>query len=133
MSIQLRGLDTTVRSYAQWCLDVAAAYGIPVTVTSGLRSMAEQLRLRNQYETCLARGEKVAASNTNPACRFPANEPGDSAHNYGWAWDSWVPPEYREAWVYIRRYAGFTVPDHDWVHAEVPNWRQYAPQVVRRG
>lgn len=132
MSIQLRGLDPTVRAYAQWCLDVAAYYKIPVTITSALRTWEEQTRLRARYESCLARGEQVHAGNPNAACRFPANEPGDSAHNWGLAWDSWVPEEYREAWTYIRRYAGFTVPAHDWVHAEMPAWRNYTPAGTRR-
>lgn len=133
MSISLRGLDPGVRPFAQWCLDVAALYKVPVTVTSGLRGWAEQTQLRNRYEACLERGEKVYPANPNPACRFPANRPGDSAHNFGWAWDSWVAEPYREWWTAVRKYAGFAVPAHDWVHAEVPEWRRFAPPPSRRG
>lgn len=133
MSIQLRGLDPAVRAYAQWCLDVAALYKVPVTVTSGLRSWAEQTALRARYEACLARGEPVEPSNPNSACRYPANQPGDSAHNFGWAWDSWVEEPYRAWWTAVRQYAGFRVPSHDWIHAEVPDWRALAPTVTRRG
>ena len=124
MSLALRGLDPAIRPAAQWCLDVAAYYKIPVTVTSGLRTWADQSALRARYEDCLARGEEVDPGNANPACRFPANQPGDSAHNFGLAWDSWVPEPHREAWRFIREYIGFRVPPHDWVHAEYPDWRR---------
>jgi D-alanyl-D-alanine carboxypeptidase len=110
----------------------AHRYGIPVTVTSGYRSWAEQTKLRGQYERCLAAGEEIEPGNPNPACRWPANEPGDSAHNYGLAWDSWVPKPYVWYWAYLRRAAGFHVPEHDVIHAEVPNWRQFAT-TIRRG
>lgn len=133
VSIKLRGLDANVRERAQWCLDWAAHYGIPVTVTSGLRSWADQVKLRGRYEDCLQRGESVHPGNPNPACRFPANRPGDSAHNFGWAWDSWVPEQYREWWIELRKIAGFHVPANDWVHAEIPEWRQYGPQMKQTG
>jgi len=123
VSIALRGLDPAIRPAAQWCLDVAAHFKVPVTVTSGTRAWAEQQQLRDRYEACLARGEQVYAGNPNPACRFPANKPGDSAHNFGLAWDSWVPEPYRSWWVQVRAYAGFRVPANDWVHAEYPDWR----------
>lgn len=131
MAISLRGLDPHVREAAQWCLDVATYYKVPVTVTSASRSWAEQTALRARYESCLSRGERVYAGNPDPSCRFPANEPGDSAHNYGLAWDSWVPEGYREWWTYVRQLAGFRVPDNDWVHAEYPNWRAYLPELKR--
>lgn len=109
--LKLSGLHPAVKDAAEWCLDVAEYYGIPVTITSGFRGWEEQQRLRDRYEA----GQS----------KFPANEPGDSAHNYGLAWDSWVPEEWRPAWDYIRRYIGFEVLQHDWIHAQVPNWRQY--------
>jgi hypothetical protein len=127
MAISLRGLHPAVRDAATWCLDVASYYKVPVTVTSAVRPWAEQEALRRRYESCLARGERVYPDNPDSACRFPANEPGDSAHNFGLAWDSWVPPEYREWWTAVREYAGFRVPSNDWVHAEYPDWRQYRP------
>lgn len=119
--LKLAGLDPTVRAYAEWCLAVADAYGIPVTVTSGFRSWADQERLYTNYQQCLATGQ----FGKTPDCQFPANAPGDSAHNFGWAWDSTVPIEWQQAWTYIRRYAGFEVLDNDVVHAQVPNWRSY--------
>jgi hypothetical protein len=132
MSIALRGLHPQVRAAAEMALAWAKYYGLEVTVTSGYRSWAEQTRLRQQFEGCLARGEKVHAGNPNPACRWPANQPGDSSHNFGLSWDSWVPAHQQWAWNYLRTYAGFHVPEHDHIHAEVPNWRQYAGQ-LRRG
>lgn len=114
-------------------LSWARAYNIPVTVTSGYRSWAEQTRLRQQFDACIARGEKVGPSNPDARCRFPANKPGDSAHNYRWAWDSVTSPEYLWAWTYLREQAGFHVPPNDTIHAEVPNWRQYLPAPLKRG
>lgn len=123
--IALRGLHPEIRRGAEEALRWAEAYQIPVTVTSGHRTWAEQQWLRTRYERCLARGERIAPSNPNAACRYPANQPGDSAHNWRLAWDSWVPAPYVEAWKAIRRWVGFTVPDGDVVHAELPEWRAY--------
>jgi hypothetical protein len=139
MTLQLAGLEPEVRERAQLALDWAAALKIPVTITSVTRGWAEQTKLRARYESCVASGEKITPANPNAACRYPANQPGDSAHNFGLAWDSWVPDgewqpgwTYWEAWKYLRRWAGFTVPDSDRVHAEVPSWRTHATN-PRRG
>lgn len=108
--ISLRGLHPVVREGAELAIRYAEQYRIPVTVTSGWRSWQEQQRLRTEY---LAGRSK-----------YPANAPGDSAHNWGLGWDSWVPEEYWAAWDYIRRAVGFqTYPGRDDVHAEYPNWR----------
>lgn len=110
MSIQLRGLHPVVREAAEGAVRYAEYYGIPVTITSGYRSWQEQAALRAKWE----RGES----------RYPANEPGDSSHNWGLGWDSWVPDQYWPAWHAIRRAIGFTIyPDRDRVHAEYPEWR----------
>lgn len=119
--LKLAGLDREVRAAAEWCLEWAEYYGVPVTVTSGHRSWAAQEKLYRNYQQCLATGQY----GRTPDCQYPANAPGDSAHNYGWAFDSWTPPQYRQWWSYLRQYAGFRVPSNDWIHAEVPNWRQY--------
>jgi LAS superfamily LD-carboxypeptidase LdcB len=121
-----------VRERAELALSWATYYGLTVTVTSAYRSWAEQTKLRGQYESCLASGQKITPANPNPACRYPANEPGDSAHNFGLAWDSWVPQEQQWAWNYLRTHAGFQVPANDVIHAEVPDWRRYAG-ALRRG
>jgi len=133
VTLQLAGLDPRVRASAELALSWAAAYGIPVVVTSTYRSWAEQVRLRKQFDACTASGEKITPKNPKPACRYPANQPGDSAHNYRWAWDSVVAPEYQWAWTYLRRMAGFHVPAADEIHAEVPNWRAYLPAALKRG
>lgn len=107
--IALRGLDDEVRPYAEYAHAIASYYGVPVQVTSTYRTWEDQRALRNRY----LRGES----------QFPANNPGDSAHNYGLAWDSYVEPAYRDWWGMVREYVGFDVPPNDWIHAEVPNWR----------
>jgi len=109
--IQLRGLDSRVRPQAELAHELARGVGIDPTVTSTYRSWEEQTRLRATYE----RGES----------RFPANRPGDSAHNYGWAWDSVVPEHQQAEWNQIRESVGFRVPPNDLIHAELPEWRQY--------
>lgn len=125
MPIALSGLHAALRPAAEWCLKVADLNDIPVTVTSVVRGWAEQTRLRDQYEQCLARGENISPANADARCHYPANQPGDSAHNYGLAWDSWVPPEHMQTWKQIREMVGFRVPENDLVHAELPNWRAY--------
>lgn len=134
MAIALAGLHPAVRERAELALAWARQYGVTPTITSTYRSWAEQTRLRAQYEQCLTRGETISPKNPNSACRFPANEPGDSAHNYGFAFDSWVPDEQWLLWTYFRTGAGFRVPDNDRIHAEVPEWRNYVSQSgLRRG
>ena len=118
---RLAGLEPSVRAVAEWCLDVAEYYGIPVTVTSGYRSIQEQARLRTNYERCVASGR----FGQGPDCKYPANRPGESAHNYGLAFDSSVPDPYWPAWDYIRQYAGLHVLPNDRPHAEYPNWRHF--------
>lgn len=110
-SAKLSGLHPQVREAAEWALSWADYYGVPVTVTSGLRTLEEQAELRRRYE----QGRSA----------FPANRPGDSSHNYGLAWDSVVPPWAQEWWDYVRRLAGFEVLANDVIHAQVPSWRQY--------
>jgi hypothetical protein len=111
VALQLAGLEPNVRAAAQWALDWAAYFHVPVTVTSTRRTWAEQSEL---YATYLA-GKSL----------YPANQPGDSAHEFGLAWDSVVPDEFFPWWTYLRRLAGFEVFDTDRIHAQVPNWRQY--------
>lgn len=109
--MKLRGLHPAVREAADYAIRWAEYYGIPVTVTSGYRTWEEQERLRQKW----LRGE-------NP---YPVNAPGDSSHNWGLGFDSWVPEQYWPAWHYIRQAVGFRIyPDRDRVHAEYPEWRQ---------
>lgn len=111
MSWALRGLHRDLRPFAEEAVQLARAVGIPVTVTSTYRSWADQARLRDRYERGLS--------------QFPANRPGDSAHNYRLAFDATVPERDRADWRLIRELIGWHVPGNDWIHAELPGWRQY--------
>lgn len=121
--LSLRGLDPRLRQYAEGAVSEATRTGLAVTVTSVRRTWAEQSELRDAYKACVASGQ--FGSSSRPGCVYPANAPGDSAHNYGWAWDSWVPPEQMASWILIRRKWGWHVLENDDIHAEVPNWRKY--------
>lgn len=116
--IGLRGLDARVRPWAEYAHQVAAYYGLSPRVTSTFRSWQKQAELRARYEACLAAGTFPSRS-----CPYPANRPGDSAHNYGLAWDSVIDPADQAAWDEIRRWVGFDVPENDRIHGAVPNWR----------
>lgn len=121
MSVKLAGLHPEVRAAAEYAIAVAREFGIEPTVTSGYRSMEQQLKLRRRYMKCVAEGRFPSS----PDCLFPANRPGDSSHNYGLGWDSTVHPADRADWTLIRTLLGFRVPPNDWIHAEVPGWRDF--------
>jgi hypothetical protein len=121
VGLSLSGLERSVRANVEWCLAVAEHYRVPVTVVSTYRTRAEQMRLRRNYEQCLASGR----FGQGPDCLYPANKPGFSAHEYGLAWDSSVEPRYQAWWNYVRQTAGFHVLPGDLPHAEVPNWRDF--------
>ncbi len=106
---QLRG----GRANAEWLVHTVRELGVDVRVTSVLRSRAKQEYLWN-----LRQAGKWP---------YPVAAPGTSAHEYGLAWDSWVPEPYMPWWVAVRRWAGWDVPlpDTDPVHAQIPNWREY--------
>lgn len=86
--------------------------GVRPTVTSGYRSVERQAEL-------------YADRANNP---YPVNRPGDSAHNYGLAFDSSFAPKekakWMPTWIAVRQSVGFRVPENDPVHAEYPYWRQ---------
>lgn len=125
--IALRGLHRELRPYAEYALEVAKDYGLKPQVTSVYRGMALQARLRANWERCVDRGlyPSPAQLQFGMSCAYPANRPGDSGHNYGLAWDSWVPEEQMPTWVAIREWIGWRVPAHDRIHSELPEWRQY--------
>ena len=127
MSIKLRGLEPAVREAAEFALEIARYNGINPTVTSGYRPWAHQKRLWDRFQRCLAEGKYPHT----PECRWPANRPGDSSHNYGLSFDSWVPAAQMPVWIAIRRWVGFRVPDHDEIHAEVPGWRDIVKPAPR--
>lgn len=118
---RLLTLDPAVKAAAEWAVGWADFYGVPVTIVSAKRSMATQARLRRNFEQCVATGRFPSP----PDCKFPANRPGDSAHNFALAWDSVVPPEFMPWWMHVRRVAGFDVRDNDPPHAEYPRWRDF--------
>lgn len=131
--MRLAGLHPEVADRARYALDIADYYDVPVTVTSGHRSWAEQQRLYTNYRQCVAEGR----FGTGPDCLYPANRPGDSSHNWGLAWDSTVPDWAQDWWDRVREWLGFEVLPNDRIHAQVPNWRQYvdqsrAPRVASR-
>lgn len=101
-----------MRAHAEHALAWAHYYGIPVQVTSTLRSWGQQQRLYTEY---------LAGRS-----RWPAAPPGGSAHQYGLAWDSVSSPQHRASWIWLRKALGWHVPAGDEIHAAVPNWRLYA-------
>ncbi len=120
----LGGIHNALRPNAQWALDVAAAFRVPVRVTSVFRGWNAQQRLRDRFERCVAQGR---FGRPGP-CRWPANRPGDSAHNFGFAWDSVTPAVYQQWWTRVRVLAGFEVLPNDPPHAQLPNWRSFRPR-----
>lgn len=123
--IALRGLHPFLRPYAEGLVAYANQLGMNVRITSVYRSLAQQQALRNNWELCVARGQypSDASYGAGMSCRWPANRPGDSGHNYGVAWDSVA--EKMADWTALRRAAGWHVPENDTIHAELPEWRQY--------
>lgn len=115
--MRLRGLHAGLKDAADWALAVADYYGVDVEVTSVFRSWHEQAELRRRYEAGI-----------HP---YPVAKPGESAHNYGLAWDSvirgrWAGnPDAQEWWNRVREYAGFQVPSNDEIHAALPEWWSY--------
>ena len=119
MSLSLRGMHPDLRDPAEFALEVAHLNGIRPQVTSVVRSFTTQARLRRNFEQCVAQGRFPSA----PNCLFPANVPGDSAHNYGLAFDSVVPAAQLPTWTAIREWIGWRIPANDTIHAELPGWR----------
>lgn len=117
--LDLSGLHPALKPYAEYALKIANANGIVPVVTSTARTWAAQAKLYAAY---------VAGTS-----KYPANVPGDSAHQPrkvngqegALAFDSSVPDEHLATWIAIRRYVGFRVPENDLIHAELPNWRNY--------
>ncbi len=100
---------------------VAHAYGVEPQVTSVYRPWSEQERLYDAYVASLEAGTFGKPGGV----KYPANRPGDSAHNFGLAFDSWVPEHQQGTWNAIRRWVGFEVLENDLIHAQLPGWRRY--------
>lgn len=124
----LAGLDRRVRPAADAALSWAEQLDVPIQVTSVVRPREQQRELYDRFVTCRARGRwhpELPPEDRPEACRFPANPPGLSAHEYGLAWDSVPPDGLMEWWVAVREYYGWRVPPNDPIHAEAPNWRAW--------
>jgi len=118
--IALRGMHAELRPYAEYAHAIANHFGVSARVASVARSWNQQQRLYERYVAARATGRFPS-----PEVPYPANAPGDSAHQFGLAWDSQVAPQYRQWWKGVRRWIGFTVYDHDAPHAELPDWRAW--------
>ena len=119
--IQLRGLHPFLREAAEEAVRWARSHGVEPRITSVRRTWADQSQLYEKYLSCKARGLYPWA----PGCRYPANPPGWSGHEYGLAWDSTVPEAYLGWWVAVREALGFLVPAGDEIHAEHPETQDY--------
>lgn len=114
-----------MRERAELALWVAREwFKLEPTVTSAYRSWEDQQRLYDARQRELA----CRAATGKADCgiqSYPVNVPGDSAHNFGFAFDSVVPASSQALWDIIREAVGFRVPANDRIHAEVPDWRRY--------
>ena len=117
MAASLDELIWWARPSAEYCVEWAESQGVRVTVTSVKRTRARQAALYRRY----LQGKS----------QFPAAPPGESAHEWGMAWDSVVDEHLISWWKQVRRILGWRVPDSDWIHAVVPEWRLYADPAAR--
>lgn len=123
--VKLAGIHPELRAHAEATVRYAQSFGLRPIITSVYRSLDFQRRLRANYELCLRRGVAGRHVSLSPglSCAYPANRPGESAHNFGLAWDSDLPAEQLQLWTEIRRAFGWKVPEGDLIHAEYPGWR----------
>lgn len=122
---KLAGLHDEFRSAATFLVDTAINY-IPVTITSGTRTMDEQARLHRELTARAAREGRP----------YPVARPGYSAHNYGLAidvmgGDRFDSDEHR--WlIELGKAIGMTTVKNDPPHLEHPAWRAILQQLLRR-
>jgi len=112
--MRFAGLDERLRPHADATVGYAEKAGLHPVIISVRRRFDEQAKLYSDYRAGLS--------------KWPAAPPGESAHQYGVAFDVVVPAEEQAAWNYIRRGFGWRVSDGDPPHAEFPGWqsvRQY--------
>jgi len=108
MGGSLNDLSPDLRDYARALVDAAAAAGLQPRITSTVRTHSEQGRL---YRGFLA----------NPGRAYPVAPPGQSAHEYGEAFDMVVTPMAALADVgYTWKSWGGGWDGHDAVHFELP-------------
>lgn len=128
MGRELSGLHPQLRPYAEAAVEWAIQQGVRPTITSVTRTWTEQDRLYSNYLACKKAGLQGSSRSLAPglSCRYPANPPGYSSHNYGFSWDSIVPDEFMPWWVKVREAFGWRVPTNDLIHAELPDWERFA-------
>jgi hypothetical protein len=121
MSASISALQPEMQAAARTLDAVVHNSGLQGRFTSTLRTHAEQQRLYDKY----LRGES----------QFPAAPPGESAHEYGYAFDYVVSPwEYQpdvgayweSGWEYFE--GGIWGGNADPVHFEWAGWRRYVQQ-----
>jgi LAS superfamily LD-carboxypeptidase LdcB len=118
------GLNPGLLEAAEAAVKLANEYRLQPTVTSVYRTIVSQQQLWQTRQRCLG-GDRIACQQQP----YPVNRPGDSAHNWGLAFDSWVPANQMQLWTAIRRAIGWQVPENDLIHAELPNWRSYVQRL----
>lgn len=114
MSSQLDTLDPAIRPFASDLYDLARSQGLYARITSTRRSHAQQEVLYRRYQEGLS--------------RYPAAVPGNSAHEYGLAFDMVISdPGYQRGagklWV---SWGGVYGNEEDPIHFEYPSWRRVA-------
>jgi len=118
-------MQPDLRELAELSLQIARDYfGFSPFVTSSYRSWESQTRLWKARERELECRQRTGKADCGIQS-YPVNRPGDSAHNFGLAFDSTVEPQHQYLWDVIREVCGFRVPQNDRIHAELPNWRSF--------
>lgn len=109
----------------RYLVEEAEAMGIPVTITSGYRSVEEQRRVCADLKERERKGHG----------RFPCATPGLSAHQYGLAVDmmggNGFASREHAALAELGEAMGFARVRGDPPHFEHPAWRAIYPQVKR--
>jgi len=113
MGGSLNDLDPELASFARDLVDAAGRAGLQPRITSTIRSHSEQRRLYNRFLAGQA--------------GFPVAPPGQSAHEYGLAFDMVVSPMEALADVgYTWRQWGGGWNGSDAVHFELPGASEWA-------
>lgn len=108
MAYPFSALVPELRPYAEQLLNAASAAGLNPTVTSTVRTYAQQKALWDRYQAGRS--------------KYPAAPPGASAHEYGWAFDMDVYPHdaLADVGAYWQDLGGTWGGDRDPVHFELP-------------
>lgn len=122
---RLADLHEAFRPAATLLVDTAVQY-IPVTITSGTRSIEKQAEL---YRELTARARREGRP-------YPVARPGYSAHNYGLAIDVMGGTRFdsdEHRWlIEIGKALGMVTVKNDPPHLEHPAWRGILRQLLKR-